>query len=411
MKAEVISIGTEILLGETVDTNSSYLAGQLPFLGIDLYWVSQVGDNRTRLVEVLERAWHRSDLILMTGGLGPTGDDITREAIAEMLGEKLLIDPVLEQSLRERFAQRGVKMTTNNVKQAAVISSAEPIPNVRGTAPGWWIERDGHILVAMPGPPREMHTMWDAEVVPRLRQRATDAVICSRTVKVYGFSEGTVDDMVSSLLSSANPTLGVYAKPDGIHLRFTAKAKSQQQAEEMVTKGETKVRSIFGEAIWGTDDDTLASAVGYIMAEKGLSLAVMEYCTGGLLTATIGDAADASAYFKGGLVACSKEALISCGVDAGLISDYGVISSEVAQAMAELARLRLRVDIGVSITGVIGPDEMEGKPVGTMYIGIESSQNKKLIKSNYTIRDRSRVKSLVTVAVLFELRKMLLTLD
>ncbi|MFC1984253.1 competence/damage-inducible protein A [Chloroflexota bacterium] len=411
MKSEIISIGTEILLGETIDTNASYLAGQLPLLGIDLYWVSQVGDNRARLVEVLERAWHRSDLILMTGGLGPTGDDITREAIAEMMGEKLVIDSVLEQRLRERFAQRGVKMTTNNVKQAAVISSAKPIPNVRGTAPGWWVERDGHILVAMPGPPREMYTMWDAEVVPRLRQRVTDVVICSRTVKVYGFPEGTVDNMVSSLLSSANPTLGVYAKPDGIHLRFTSKAESQQQAEEMLAKGETKVRSIFGEAIWGIDDDTLASAVGHILAEKGLSLAVMEHGTGGLLTATISDAAGVSAYFRGGLVACSREALIAYGVDAGLISDYGVISSEAAQAMAEVARLRLGADIGVSITGIIGPDELEGKPVGTMYIGMDNSQNKTSIKGDYPTRDRSRIKSLVTVAALFGLRKMLLALD
>jgi nicotinamide-nucleotide amidase len=362
-------------------------------------------------VEVLKRAWQRSDLILITGGLGPTGDDITREAIAEMLGEKLLIDQVLEQGLRERFAQRGIKMTTNNVKQAAVISSAESVPNGRGTAPGWWIEKDGHILVAMPGPPREMHTMWDVEVLPRLRQKATDAVICSKTVKVYGFPEGTVDDMVSSLLSSANPTLGVYAKPDGVHLRFTAKAKSQQQAEEMVAQRETRVRSIFGEAIWGTDDDTLASAVGHILAEKGLSLAVMEYCTGGLLTATISDAADVSSYFKGGLVAYSKEALIAYGVDAGLISDYGVISSEVAQAMAEVARLCLEADIGVSITGVIGPDELEGKPVGTMYIGMDSGQNMRTIERSYPTRDRSRVKSLVTVAALFELRKMLLALD
>ncbi len=411
MKAEIISVGTELLLGEITDTNAAYLAGQLPLLGIGLYWISQVGDNQTRLVEVLKRAWQRSDLILTTGGLGPTEDDLTREAVAEMLGEELRIDPISEQRIRERFARRGVEMAPSNIKQAAVISSAEAISNTRGTAPGWWIEKDGHILVAMPGPPREMHTMWDVEVLPRLRQKATDAVICSKTVKVYGFPEGTVDDMVSSLLSSANPTLGVYAKPDGVHLRFTAKAKSQQQAEEMVARGETKVRSIFGEAIWGTDDDTLASAVGHVLAEKGLSLAVMGYCTGGLFMATISDAADVSAYFEGGLVAYSREALIVYGVDAGLISDYGVISSAAAQAMAEVAGLRLGADIGVSITGVIGPDELEGKPVGTMYIGIDSGQNKRTIERSYPTRDRSRVKRLVTVATLFELRKMLLALD
>ena len=160
MKAEIISVGTELLLGEITDTNASYLAGQLPTLGIDLYWISQVGDNRARLMEVLKRAWQRSDLILITGGLGPTEDDLTREAIAEMLEEELRIDPISEQRLKERFARRGIEMAPSNIKQAAVISSATAIHNAQGTAPGWWVEKGGHILVAMPGPPGEMHHMW-----------------------------------------------------------------------------------------------------------------------------------------------------------------------------------------------------------------------------------------------------------
>lgn len=410
MKAEIISVGTELLLGEITDTNASYLAGQLPLLGIDLYWISQVGDNQTRLVEVLKRAWQRSDLILITGGLGPTEDDLTREAVAEMLGEELRIDPLLEREIRELFARRGIKMAPSNIKQAAVISSAEAIHNARGTAPGWWIEKDGHILVAMPGPPGEMHHMWHTEVLPRLHQRATDAIIFSKTLKVFGLPEGTVGELVSPFLSMSNPTLGIYAKPDGIHLRFTAKAQSQKQAEEMITRGEARVRSILGEAIWGTDDDTLASVAGDILTEKGLSLAVMEYCTGGLLAATVTETPSTSACFKGGLIAYSNEALITYGVDAKLICDYGIISSEVAQAMAELARLRLEADIGVSITGVVGPDELEGKPIGTTHIGMDSGQNKKSIKGNYP-GDRFRVKRLVTVAALFELRKMLLALD
>jgi len=411
VKAEIISVGTELLLGEITDTNAAYLAGQLPLLGIDLYWISQVGDNRTRLVEVLKRAWQRSGLILTTGGLGPTEDDLTREAIAEMLGEELRIDPLLEREIRELFARRGITMAPSNIKQAAVIPSAKAIHNARGTAPGWWVEKDGHILMAMPGPPREMHHMWHTEVLPQLHQRATGTIIFSKTLKVFGLPEGTVGELVSPLLSSANPTLGVYAKADGIHLRFTANAKSQKQAEEMIAQGEARVRSILGESIWGTDNDTLASVVGYVLAEKELSLAVMECCTGGLLTATITDAPDASAYFKGGLIAYSNEALIAYGVDAKLIYDYGVISSEVAQAMAEVGRLRLEADIGVSITGVIGPDELEGKPTGTMYIGIDSSQNKRTIKGNYPARNRSWIKRLVTVAALFELRKILVALD
>jgi len=410
VKAEIISVGTELLLGEITDTNAAYLAGQLPLLGIDLYWISQVGDNQGRLVEVLKRAWQRSDLILTTGGLGPTEDDLTREAIAEMLGEELWIDPLLEREIRELFARRGITMAPSNIKQAAVIPSAEAIHNAQGTAPGWWVEKDGHILMAMPGPPREMHHMWHTEVLPRLHQRATGAIIFSKTIKVFGLPEGTVGELVSPLLSSPNPTLGIYAKADGIHLRFAAKAQSQKQAEEMIAQGEARVRSILGESIWGTDNDTLASVVGHLLAEKELSLAVMECCTGGLLTATITDTPDISAYFRGGLIAYSNEALIAYGVDVGLIDGYGVISSEVAQAMAKVSRLRLETDIGISITGVIGPDGLEGKPAGTMYIGIDSSENKKTIKRNYS-GDRSRVKRLVIVAALSELRKMLLALD
>lgn len=410
MKAEIISVGTELLLGEITDTNAAYLAGQLPLLGIDLYWISQVGDNQGRLVEVLKRAWQRSDLILTTGGLGPTEDDLTREAIAEMLGEELRIDSLLEREVRELFARRGITMAPSNIKQAAVIPSAEAIHNAQGTAPGWWVEKDGHILMAMPGPPREMHHMWHTEVLPRLHQRATGAIIFSKTIKVFGLPEGTVGELVSPLLSSPNPTLGIYAKADGIHLRFAAKAQSQKQAEEMIAQGEARVRSILGESIWGTDNDTLASVVGHLLAEKELSLAVMECCTGGLLTATITDTPDISAYFRGGLIAYSNEALIAYGVDVGLIDGYGVISSEVAQAMAKVSRLRLETDIGISITGVIGPDGLEDKPAGTMYIGIDSSENKKTIKRNYS-GDRSRVKRLVIVAALSELRKMLLALD
>jgi len=409
MRAEIISIGTELLLGEITDTNASYLAGQLPLLGIDLYWISQVGDNQARLVEVLKRAWQRSDLILSTGGLGPTEDDLTREAIAEMLGEELRIDPLLEREIRERFNRYGIKMAPSNIKQAAVIPSATALHNARGTAPGWWVEKEGHILMAMPGPPGEMHRMWHTEVLPRLRQKTGGGVIFSKTLKTFGLPEATVGELVSPLLSSSNPTLGVYAKTDGIHLRFTAKAQSQKRAEEMIAQSEAKVRSIFGESVWGTDDDTLAAVVGNMLTEKGLDLAVMEYSTGGLLASTITAAPGGSVYFKGGLVPYSNEALIACGVDAKLIDDYGVISSEVAQAMAEVARLRLEADIGVSITGIFGSDELDDKLVSTMCIGIDNGKNKRTVERNYP-GNRSRVKRWVTTNALFELRKTLLAM-
>jgi len=407
VRAEIISIGTELLLGEITDTNAPYLASQLPLLGIDLYWISQVGDNKARLVEVLKRAWQRSGLILTTGGLGPTEDDVTREAIAELLGEPLRTESVLEDEIRGFFAQRGIEMPLSNIKQAALIPSAEPIHNIQGTAPGWWVERDSRILVAMPGPPIEMQHMWHEEVLPRLRQFSTEAIIFSKTFKTFGLPEAKVGELVSPLLCSANPTLAVYAKADGIHLRLTAKAESQKQAEEMIINCEAGIRAILGEYIWGTDNDTLEAVVGRLLVEKGLTLAVMESGTGGLLAATITDVPGSLEYFKGGLVAPSNDATVAYGVNAKTISEYGATSPEVAQAMAEAARLLLGANVGVSITGV---EEMEARSMGTVYIGIDNGKSRRVIKGNYP-GDRTRVKRRATTAALFELRKTLAAPD
>ena len=409
MKAEIVSIGTELLLGEITDTNASYLASQLPMLGIDLYWVSQVGDNQTRLVEVLKRAWGRSDLILTTGGLGPTEDDLTREAIAEMLEEKLEDFPELEREITEFFTRRGVTMPRSNIKQAKLIPSAIAIHNVQGTAPGWWVEKSGHILIALPGPPGEMQPIWQTEVMPKLRQRIGGSIIFSRVIKTFGLSEAAVGELISPLLSSTNPTLAIYAKADGIHLRLTVKARSRSEAEEMIKDDEDKIRSILGEHIWGTDDDRLEVLVGNLLKEKNLSLATMESCSGGLLSSAITDAPGSSTYFRGGIVAYCNEIKIASGVSPKLITDYGTVSPEVAEAMAQAARSHLKADIGVGITGVAGPDELEGKPVGTVYIGIDNGDKKKVATGRYP-GDRVRIKHRAAIAALIELEKFLSTL-
>jgi nicotinamide-nucleotide amidase len=272
------------------------------------------------------------------------------------------------------------------------------------------VEKDKHILIAMPGPPREMQPMWHHEILPRLRQSATGEIIVSKTLKTFGLTEAKVGEMVSPLLSSSNPTLGVYAKVDGIHLRLTAKAQSQKQAEEMIAPGEARLRSVLGRYIWGTDSDTLEAVVGRMLAEKGLSLAVMESYTGGLLAATITDAPGASAYFKGGLIACSEEAQIAYGVDAGVISDCGASSAEAAQAMARAVRLHLGADIGVGIAGVDEPGEGEGRPISTIYIGIDDGKNKEAITARYP-GDRAWAKRRAVATALFELRKILVTAE
>ena len=409
MKAEIVSIGTELLLGQITDTNASFLASKLPELGIDLLWVTQVGDNLERMKECLARALSRSDLVLTTGGLGPTEDDLTREAIAALMGEKSIVDPELVQGLREFFSRRGYQMPESNIKQATIIPSAQVIPNPRGTAPGWWVERDGRVIIAMPGPPSEMQRMWEKEVSQRLRERIPE-IILSRTLKTYLLSEAAVGELVSPYVASANPTLAVYAKPDGIQLRLTAKAGSRYEAEQMVAQLEEGVRALLVDVIWGCDDETLESVVGALLTEKGLSLAVMESCTGGLLTSMITDVPGSSNYFKGGLVAYTNEVKVYYGVDTALLDSHGAISPEVAGAMAEAARHRLGADIGVGITGVAGPDAVEGKPVGTAHIAIDDGKEKRLIQGVYPPL-RHEVKRRATNHALFELRRTLLSID
>lgn len=407
MKAEIISIGTELLLGQITDTNAPYLASELPLLGIDLYWISQVGDNRNRLVDALKRACDRSDIIITTGGLGPTEDDITREAIAEMLGEELRVDPEIERWIREIFNKLGYEMPECNIKQANLIPSARAISNLRGTAPGWWVENEGRIILAMPGPPGEMKQMWETGVRPELKRRLGSEVIVSRTIKTLGLAEARVDELVRPLLASTNPTLAVYSKLDGIQLRLTAKDRDKEKARINIVRAEERLHDILGETIWGYDADTLEELVGSMLRERKLSLATMESCTGGLLASTITDVPGSSDYFKGGFVAYTAQMKASFGVDATLLAEYGTVSAEVAAAMARAARLKAEADIGIGITGVAGPAEVEGKPVGTVHIAIGTGQSSTSLSVRYPPR-RHEVKRRAAYSALFKLRQLLL---
>ncbi len=405
MNAEIISIGTELLMGEITDTNARFLAGELPALGINLYWVSQVGDNQARLVKTFKRAWQRSDLILTSGGLGPTADDITREAIAEMLGEEMKIDATLERELRELFRNMNRDMPETNLKQAMLVPSARSLRNVSGTAPGWWVERDGHILVAMPGPPREIQPMWRDEVLPRLRERVGGEAIVSRTVKLFGISEAKVAEMVPSQMLAANPTLGVYAKADGIQLRIGAKAPGRKEAEALIAPVEAELKSLFGEHIWGFDEDTLETVAGRLLAAQKKTLAVMESYSGGLLAATITGSPEATGYFKGGLVAISDEVRVAYGVDFKLLSE-GRESPVVAQAMAEVVRTRLKASVGLGVTGKDEAGRRAGSLLGNFHIGISDGDTRRVVSQSYP-GDRNRVRQWTVAAALFELVKLL----
>lgn len=279
MKAEIVSIGTELLLGTINDTNAQYLAQRLAGLGIDCYYISQVGDNLGRIVEVLNRAWVRSDLTITTGGLGPTGDDLTREAIAALLGEEPFVVPELEDSLRAFFTRRGVRMPKQNIKQATLIPSATTISNPIGTAPGWWVK--GSVpsgvrsIVSMPGVPYEMKRMWEHEVEPSLASK-TGSIIVSRTLKTLGIGESAAEELVADLMLGSNPTLAPYAKSDGVYLRISAKAPDRETALEMISPLESKVRERLGDAIYGADEDTPASVVADLLQSAALSVCISE---------------------------------------------------------------------------------------------------------------------------------------
>ena len=236
----------------------------------------------------------------MTGGVGPTEDDLTREAIAALLGEEMQVDPDLEQHPRSWFGRRGQAMPERNVKQATLIPSARTLPNPIGTAPGWWVEKDGHVVVAMPGVPHEMRKMWEEQVVPRLQSRPPGGgVILSRTLKCIGIGESAAEELIHPLIASTNPTLATYAKQDGVHLRMTAKAVTREDAEALLAAFEPRVRELAGDYVYGIDDETLADVVGRHLRSRGLSLATMESLTGGLLANQITDVAGSSDYFRG----------------------------------------------------------------------------------------------------------------
>lgn len=398
MKAGIVSVGTELLMGEVMDTNASYLASQLPLLGLDLQSIMVLPDDIGSLAEGFGQAWRRFDVVLATGGLGPTQDDLTREAVARVLGEEMSVSSELERDLRAMFAAMGREMPPSNIKQACLIPSARSLPNPRGTAPGWWVEREGKIIVAMPGPPAEMQPMWEAEVMPRLRAALRQQAVAVRTLKCLG-SEADVGEKASPVFAMGNPALGIYARPDGIHLRMIARAPDDAGAAALLSAAEAKLREALSRQVWGMDADTLEGQAGSLLAARRLTLATMESCTGGLLSAVITDVPGSSTYFKGGFVSYSNEMKVSLGVDSRLIETCGVVSAPVAEAMAMAARQRLSADFGLAVTGVAGPDPLEGKPPGLAYIGIAGPHASRAVEGRYPPR-RVDVKRLVVTHAL-----------
>ena len=391
--AEIVSIGTEILMGEIVDTNSAMLAAELPKIGIELRWVTKVGDDPERLFDTIDRARRRSDLTLTTGGLGPTSDDLTRETIARVMGEEMSVREDLLAQLKSYFAGRGMRMPETNVKQATVIPSAEVLPNPMGTAPGWWVERDDRIVVAMPGPPRELDRMWSREVAPRLRDRNPGVAIATRTWKTYGISEGGLDEMVAPLFESVNPSLGIYSKADGIHLRAIASAETEEEALTLIEPVETAIREAVGDSIWGEGDDTPEAQTGALLRGRAQTLAVAESFTGGLLTSTLSSVSDSGDFLKGGVVAEDYGVLERYGAFRETVQTHGPVSAAAAEAMAAAAAELFESDAGVGVTGMASEESPAGGPPGTVHIGYAVDGRTSSVSGRYPpgrLRMRSR---------------------
>ena len=375
MKAEIVSIGTELLMGELTDTNASWIAGRLPPLGIQLQWVSIVGDDLPMLTDAFRRGMERSDIIFTTGGLGPTQDDLTREAVAAALGEAPVVQEAELENLRQWFRNRGQDMPAHNVKQAHLVPSASFITNRNGTAPGWWAEKGGKHIVCMPGPPGENRAMWADEIDARLKTMIDTEVTITRNIKTLGLGEASVDEIVSEYFGLENPYLGIYSKADGIHLRIIARAADEAIAREMIAPVENAIHERLASYIWGYDDETPELSVGSALVARGMTVATMESVSGGFLANSITEAPDSNQWYRGGSVAYTTDAMIAAGVDADVLSDHGVVSQQTANAMALAAQYSNAADFGIGVTGVLGPQELEGHRPGTIHIAIAHGED------------------------------------
>jgi nicotinamide-nucleotide amidase len=360
-RAELLAVGTELLLGEIVDTNSAYLARELAARSVDVYWSQRVGDNRRRIAEAIRSGLERSDLVLVCGGLGPTDDDLTREAIADVLGETPTVDPGLEATLRERFARMRRPMPAGNLKQAWLVPSADALPNPNGTAPGWFarvrVAGSERYVVALPGPPRELVPMWSDEVVPRLA--FPTASFAATTLKTFGVGESHVAELLAGLTEGANPSVATYAKRDGVHVRVAAKGEDERAARALLGPVLDEVRRRLGDAVWGSDGQELPELVLERLAARGERLVLVDAATSGTLAELLGefqsppDAGGGSGPLLAAVIAWRDEALALLDATppalAGRSATQSIDVAEVAAELAERGRARCAADYGVAV--------------------------------------------------------------
>lgn len=402
MHAEVISVGTEILLGQITDTNSTFISQRLAELGIDVYFKTVVGDNEKRLLQALEIASGRSDMVILSGGLGPTKDDLTKQTVAKFLNCGLLTDKNALEYIEEYYRQNNRKMTDNNLLQAKYLEGSVSLPNESGMAVGsYYQNQNGPDFILLPGPPSEMRPMFDKEAMPRLKKNyAKEHLLFSRILRFYGIGESQLVTELDDLINGqTNPTIAPYAKVGEVTLRLTAQADSKESAKEILDKTEQVISKRVGQYLYGYgDDNSLPKVVVEKLKQRGLTVSASESLTGGSFQKAVTDIAGSSQIFPGGFVtysASAKENLLN--IPKEIIIENGVVSEATAKWMAERTRIKMDTDFGVSFTGVAGPDTLEGNPAGTVWIGI-SQRGRQTAAFEYHFygdRDAVRVRSVL----------------
>ena len=412
MKAEIITVGTEILLGDILNTNCRYLSRELAAMGIEMYYQITVGDNEERLLKTLDESLNRSDIVICTGGLGPTEDDITKEVCAKYFGYELELHKPSLDAMIERFKHMNRVPTKNNEKQAYFPKEAYILKNDNGTAPGCIMEKEGKMIVVLPGPPREMESMFENYVKPYL-SKLTDDVIESEVLRIIGVGESKVENEILDIIDSqTNPTIATYAKGYECTLRITAKAKSVEEAKELIKPMSDEMKRRFGQSLYATGETSIEEVVAKMLVENNLKIAVAESCTGGMVSASLINYPGISSVFMEGCVTYSNEAKMkSLGVKKETLDVYGAVSDNCAKEMASGVAARYNTNVGIATTGIAGPGGgTDEKPVGLVYFGIYI--NGKVISKKYVFNgDRQGVRERATRTILNDLRLELLNME
>lgn len=411
MKAEIVTVGTEILLGDIVNTNSKYLAKELALLGTEVYYQISIGDNENRLLQVIDDSLKRSDIVITTGGLGPTDDDITKEVACKYFNQELVLNEPSLNKIKSHFEKLNIELTENNKKQAYFPENSIILENKNGTAPGAILKKDGKIIIVLPGPPREMIPMFENYVKPYL-QNTTDSVLESKVLRLFGIGESLLEDKIIDIIKEqSNPTIAPYVGNMDVTLRITAKAKDKIEANNLISEVEDKIKERVGKFIYSKGDTSIEEVVAKLLVEKNMTISTSESCTGGLLSSSLINYPGISSVFMEGCVTYSNEAKINrLGVKKETLDTYGAVSEQTAREMAEGIAKNFNTNIGLSTTGIAGPEGgSNDKPVGLVYMGIYIN-GKTIVKKFIFNGDRQQIRVRATKTLLNELRIELLKL-